>query len=225
MATAVPEPDVEPFRQLGRDRAHSGRRQRGWPVGERAQDEVEEPARRREPFLEKHAAQERREEVLDGRARDAGAAKGLGRRRLGARAAQKPHDCSPVADADDSPGESTQTAHRRVPRVGDPSEAPARADDRSTLEHPEGEAIVVERAPGLGIGDGKDLETVVELEPLDDIRPDPSSDGVRALEHEGSSSTRKERTGARETGRSSADDDDVVLFAHAASVPPLQRRR
>ena len=160
-------------------------------------------------------------------ARDTRAAEGLCRRRLVAGAAEQPEHGRAVPDADDATGERTQAADRRVPWVGDPSEASVGADDRAALERPEVEPVVVEQRPRLRVGERQHLEAVVEQEPVDDVGPHPAADRVGALEHERRAASRGERAGAGEPGQPGADDDHVVFLAHGrerTARGPLSRR-
>ena len=136
--------NVEALRELGRDRAHAAGGQPCRPVGEGAQNEIEKPARRGEALLEEDAAQERREEALDGRPRDACAPESLRRGGLVAAAAEELEHCGAVAHPDEPTGKRAQAAHRGVARVGEPPEAPVRADDRAPLEQAEVEPVEVE---------------------------------------------------------------------------------
>ena len=226
VATPVPLRMSTSVRELRRDRPHPAGRQGRRPVGERAQDEVEKAARGREPLLEEDPAQERREEGLDRRARDAGAPEGLGGRGLVAAAAEELEHSGAVAHADEPAGERAQAAHRGVARVGEAAEAAVRADDRAALEQPEVEPVEVEHRPGLAVGRGQHLEAVVEQEPVDGVGPDAAADRVRALEDERLPAGGDQRAGAGEAGHPGADDDDVVFRVHdrEGTATTLSRR-
>ena len=90
-----------------------------------------------EPLLEEDPAQERGEEALDRRARDARAPEGVGGRRLVAAPAEELQHGRAVTDADDATRKRAQAADRRVARVGEPPEAAIGADDRAPLELPQ----------------------------------------------------------------------------------------
>ena len=101
-----------------------------------------------------------------------------------------------------------------MPWIGKTAKAPVCPDDGAALERPETESGIVERGPRLRVGEGKNLEAMVEQETVDRIGSDPSSDGIGALEHEWKTAAGDEPAGTGEAGYSCTDDDDVVLITH-----------
>ena len=148
---------------------------------------------------------------LDRGARDAGPAQRVRGGRLVAAAAEQAEHGRAVPHADDPAGERPQAADRRVAGIGEPPEATLRADDRAALEQPELEPVEVERRLRLGVGEGENLEAVVEQEAVDGVGPHAAADRVGALEHERRPPGGGQRAGAGEAGHPRPDDDDVVL--------------
>ena len=55
-------------------------------------------------------------------------------------------------------------------RIGETREPAVPADERAALEGPEGEALVVEHAAGLGVRGEQHLEAAVQQEAVDLVR-------------------------------------------------------
>ena len=118
---------------------------------------------------------------------------------------------------EDAAGSCAQAARgvERVPQwVGEAGERAAMTDQRSGVEGPQAQTLVVEHAARFGVSGQQHLKATVEQEAVRLVGAQAPARGVASLEHLDVHVVVRELAGAAQPGQSGADDDDV---AHAPS--------
>jgi hypothetical protein len=190
---------------------------------------VEHAARCLQIRLEKDATQKRPEESLDDRRRKSGILQCLKRRGLGfvepilQRTLQHPgaQSCHArlIPKRTDGREQRAESLKGPTPRVGQAVEGEALAHQRSGLESPQVQSLVIQQPFRFRVGGQKHLKAAIQLESVDAIRADPAANAVRSLEDQEAKPRLLDASSAAEPGKTSTNNQHVEDHVYLSACP------
>ena len=228
-AHARPEPHAAGHAcgELLCDRAHAEVRHARRARGHHRERLVDQQAREPELAVEEDPGEERPQEALAQRGRQAEVAQALvagrlrsRRRKPVARARAPAQQRGHVAGTPQPRAQRREQARGLAARVGDRDDvARADVDVGAGLEPPQVERGEIELCLRLRVGLEQHREAAIEAVAVDDVGAEPATDAILGLEHDRRAPGGREQRGAGETREPGADDDvgKVIVGGHRAT--------